>query len=147
MDFDLKAGEVHALLGENGAGKSTLMSILCGLYQPDGGMIELEGREVVFRSPKDAIAQGIGIVHQHFMLVPSLTVWENMALGSAERNFTVKESATCTRIRELSARYGLDVDPLSPVWQLSIGEQQRVAILRMLFHKAKILILMSPPRC
>jgi simple sugar transport system ATP-binding protein len=144
VDFDLKAGEVHALLGENGAGKSTLMSILCGLYQPDEGTIELEGCEVVFRSPKDAIAQGIGIVHQHFMLVPSLTVWENMILGSAERDFIVKENATCARIRELSARYGLDVDPLSPVWQLSIGEQQRVAILRMLFHKAKILILDEP---
>lgn len=144
VDFDLKCGEVHALLGENGAGKSTLMSVLCGLYQPDDGVIVVNGRKVVFHSPKDAIARGIGIVHQHFMLVPSLTVWENMALGSKDMKFVIDENAICERIKELSQRYGLDVDPLTPVWQLSIGEQQRVAILRMLYHEANILILDEP---
>ena len=144
VDFDLRGGEVHALLGENGAGKSTLMSVLCGLYHPDEGTIEVEGQRVEFRSPRDAISRGIGIVHQHFMLVPSLTVWENLVLGSKDLPFVVNEDAICERIKDLSQRYGLDVDPSAPIWTLSIGEQQRVAILRMLYHEAKILILDEP---
>jgi len=144
VDFDLKGGEVHALLGENGAGKSTLMSVLCGLYHPDEGTIEVEGQRVEFRSPRDAISKGIGIVHQHFMLVPSLTVWENMILGSKDLPVVIDESAICDKIKDLSQRYGIDVDPKAPIWTLSIGEQQRVAILRMLYHEAKILILDEP---
>lgn len=144
VDFDLRPGEVHALLGENGAGKSTLMNVLCGLYRPDGGRISLSGKEVHFRTPADAIAAGIGMVHQHFMLIPVQTVWENMILGQEGLGFVLNKRAICRRIAELADRYGLHVDAERPVWQLSIGEQQRVAILRMLYREAKVLILDEP---
>ncbi|QVL37206.1 ABC transporter ATP-binding protein [Aminirod propionatiphilus] len=144
VDFDVRPGEVHALLGENGAGKSTLMNVLCGLYRPDGGKLFVSGREVRFRSPGDAIAAGIGMVHQHFMLIPVQTVWENMILGQEGLDFVLGKRAICRRIAELADRYGLHVDPERPVWQLSIGEQQRVAILRMLYREAKVLILDEP---
>ena len=143
VDFDLKCGEVHALLGENGAGKSTLMSVLCGLYQPDDGVIVVNGRKVVFHSPKDAIARNRNSPSTFHVSAEPYCVG-NMALGSRDMEFVIDENAICERIKELSQRYGLDVDPLTPVWQLSIGEQQRVAILRMLYHEANILILDEP---
>lgn len=144
VDFDLRAGEVHALLGENGAGKTTLMNVLTGIYAPDAGQIRLEGRCVRFRSPKDAIARGIGMVHQHFMLVPVLSVWENMILGMPDVPVVLDKKGTIARIRGLSERYGLAVDPEAKIWQLSIGEQQRVEILKMLYRGTKVLILDEP---
>lgn len=144
VDFDLRAGEVHALLGENGAGKSTLMNVLYGLYQPDGGRILLSGREQAFSSPRDARAAGIGMVHQHFMLIPSQTVWENMILGHEDLPSILPKKDVRRRILDLSDRYGLAVDPDAKVWQLSVGEQQRVAILQMLFRSARVLILDEP---
>ncbi len=144
VDFNVRAGEVHALLGENGAGKSTLMSVLYGLYRPDSGSLSIDGKEVAFSSPRDAIAAGIGMVHQHFMLIRSQTVWENMILGLEGLPSILPKRAIRERINELSQRYGLLVDPDASVWQLSIGEQQRVAILQMLYRSAKILILDEP---
>jgi len=144
VDFDVRPGEVHALLGENGAGKSTLMNILYGLYRPDSGTLAVEGRDVSFSSPRDAIAAGIGMVHQHFMLIPSQTVWENMILGLEGLPSLLPKREIRERILELSSRYGLLVYPDAKIWQLSIGEQQRVAILQMLYRKANILVLDEP---
>jgi ABC-type uncharacterized transport systems, ATPase components len=144
VDFDLFEGEVHGLLGENGAGKTTLMNVLCGIYTPDKGALSIEGNPVCFLSPKDAIACGVGMVHQHFMLVPVLSVWENMLLGLKDIPMILDREGTIARIRELSQTYGLEVDPEAKVWQLSIGEQQRVEILKMLYRGTKILILDEP---
>ena len=144
VDFDLFEGEVHGLLGENGAGKTTLMNVLCGIYTPDKGTLSIEGNPVCFLSPKDAIACGVGMVHQHFMLVPVLSVWENMLLGLKDVPMVLDREGTIARIRELSQTYGLEVDPEAKVWQLSIGEQQRVEILKMLYRGTKILILDEP---
>ena len=144
VDFDVRPGEVHALLGENGAGKSTLMNILYGLYRPDAGTITIQGVSKNFASPRDAIAAGIGMVHQHFMLIPSQKVWENMILGLDDIPAILPRNEIVRRIEDLSEQYGLRVDPMANVWQLSIGEQQRVAILQMLFRKADILILDEP---
>jgi ABC-type uncharacterized transport system ATPase subunit len=146
VDFDLRPGEIHALLGENGAGKTTLMNLLYGMFEPDEGTIAVAGREVSFRSPHDAVAAGVGMVHQHFKLVPTLTVAENMVLGQRGRPLLRRrELATVAdRLRELANRYGLAVDPEAPVWQLSVGEQQRVEILRALYRDARILILDEP---
>ena len=138
VDFDLFEGEVHGLLGENGAGKTTLMNVLCGIYTPDKGTLSIEGNPVCFLSPKDAIACGVGMVHQHFMLVPVLSVWENMLLGLKDVPMVLDREGTIARIRELSQTYGLEVDPEAKVWQLSIGEQQRVEILKMLYRGTKI---------
>lgn len=144
VDFDLREGEVHALLGENGAGKTTLMNVLTGIYAPDAGHIRVRGRNVRFLSPRDAIACGIGMVHQHFMLVPVLSVWENMILGMPDVPMVLDKKGTIGRIRALSERYGLAVDPEAKIWQLSIGEQQRVEILKMLYRGTKVLILDEP---
>ena len=144
VDFDLYPGEVHSLLGENGAGKTTLMNVLSGIYAPDEGTLEVQGVPVAFRSPRDAIARGIGMVHQHFMLVPVLSVWENMILGLEDTPQVLPRRAVVERIRELSGRYGLEVDPLARVWQLSIGEQQRVEILKMLYRGSRVLVLDEP---
>ena len=145
IDFEVRAGEVHALLGENGAGKTTLMNVLYGLYQPDEGEIYIRGRRVTLRSPRDAIALGIGMVHQHFMLIPPLTVAENVVLGlpSSRGPFLDTDRAE-RRISELAQRYGLKVDPHAYVWQLSVGEQQRVEIIKALYRGASILILDEP---
>lgn len=144
VDFSVEAGEVHALLGENGAGKSTLMNILYGLYCPDSGQILVNGEPRVFRSPGDAIGAGIGMVHQHFMLVHTQTVWENMILGLRDTRFVLPRKKIRDRIAEISEHYGLQIDPCAVVWQLSTGEQQRVAILQMLYRNAKVLILDEP---
>jgi general nucleoside transport system ATP-binding protein len=138
-------GEVHALLGENGAGKSTLMNILYGLYQPDEGQVLVDGEPVQFASPRDAIARGIGMVHQHFMLVPPLTVTENIMLGAeSRRGFFLDRASAAARIRTLSKQYGLDVNPDAVVGDLSVGAQQRVEILKAFYRDANVLILDEP---
>lgn len=144
VDFDLRQGEVHALLGENGAGKSTLMNILAGLYRPEEGLIVVEGDHVHFGSPRDAIAHGLGMVHQHFMLVPSQTVTENILLGLDSPRFLINLPAMDRKVAALEEKYGLKVDPKAKIWQLSVGEQQRVEILKMLYRGARILIMDEP---
>jgi len=144
VDFGLRRGEVHALLGENGAGKSTLMNILDGLYRPDAGELWVEGVPVSFGSPRDAIAAGLGMVHQHFTLVPSQTVTENILLGLDRPRFLLRERRSEAEVAALAERFGMRVDPRAPVWQLSVGEQQRVEILKMLYRGARILIMDEP---
>ncbi len=146
IDFDLRQGEIHSLLGENGAGKTTLMNILYGLYTPDSGEIRLRGNPVHFSSSREAIAQGLGMVHQHFMLVRPFTVAENIILGQRSPREPVVEKleAVERRIKQASAKYGLFVDPKAEVWTLSVGEQQRVEILKALYRGAEILILDEP---
>jgi len=145
VDFDVKSGEVHALLGENGAGKSTLMKILYGMYHPDEGEILLNGKPVTIASPTDAINQGIGMIHQHFMLVPSLTVAENVALGlPSSRGPLTDLDRVSKRIVELADIYGLRMDPKAYIWQLSVGQQQRVEIIKALYRGAALLILDEP---
>jgi ABC-type uncharacterized transport system ATPase subunit len=145
VDFDVRAGEVHALLGENGAGKSTLMKILYGLYHPDGGQICINGEPVNIASPNDAIAVGIGMIHQHFMLVQSLTVAENVALGlPSTRGLLTDLDRVAHRIQDLAEAYGLKIDPAAYVWQLSVGQQQRVEIIKALYRGASLLVLDEP---
>jgi general nucleoside transport system ATP-binding protein len=143
VDFSAQWGEVHALLGENGAGKTTLMCILAGLYRPDAGHISLDGQPVELHSPGDAIRHGVGMVYQHYKLVPSQTVAENLTLGMPG-GFLLNSRAAAAQAADLSQRYGLKVDPERPVWQLSVGEQQRVEILKALQRGARILILDEP---
>ena len=145
VDFDVRAGEVHTLFGENGAGKSTLMRVLYGLYRADEGEILLNGRPVTIDSPAEAIAHGIGMIHQHFMLVNTLTVAENVALGLRSSRGPLTDLAIVTaRIEKLSKRYGLDVEPGAVVWQLSVGERQRVEIIKALYRDVSLLILDEP---
>lgn len=144
VNFKVTAGEVHALLGENGAGKTTLMSILCGLYRADEGEIFIKGKKVSFSSPRDAINMGIGMVHQHFRLVRPFTVAENILLGSNDAGFILDMDRVEKKIENLSKKYGLKVDTKAKVWQLSIGEQQRVEIIKTLYQGADILILDEP---
>ncbi len=145
IDFDLHAGEVHALLGENGAGKSTLMKILYGMYQLDGGSISIDGAVRRFHSPADSLDAGIGMIHQHFMLVPTMTVAQNVALGqSTDKKFLLDLKTVTERICELSAAYGLKVNPNDLVGHLSVGEQQRVEIIKALYRGASIIILDEP---
>jgi general nucleoside transport system ATP-binding protein len=146
VSFDLEAGEVHALLGENGAGKSTLMSILYGLYRPDEGEIVVEGRPVVMHSPRDAIENGIGMVHQHFMLIPVMTVAENIVLATEPRRSGVllDYAAAEERVRALSESFGLAVHPRSRIESITVGQQQRVEILKALYRGADILVLDEP---
>jgi len=144
VHFDAAEGEVHALLGENGAGKSTLSNILTGLYRPDEGEILLHGNAVSFHSPRDALDAGICMVHQHFRLVPPFTVAENVILGDHRgegKKLVVNPRRIERRVAELGERYRIAVDPRARIWQLSLGEQQRVEILKALYREARILIL------
>ncbi|HEX5782590.1 MAG TPA: ATP-binding cassette domain-containing protein, partial [Solirubrobacteraceae bacterium] len=145
IDLELRRGEIHALLGENGAGKSTLMNVLYGLLQPDEGEIRLNGEPVKIDSARRAIGLGIGMVHQHFMLVPVMTVAENLVLGTEPANGPLLDyKAAAARTRELSERFGLAVRPEAKVEDLGVGAQQRVEILRALFRGAKVLVLDEP---
>ena len=145
VSFDVRPGEVHCLLGENGAGKTVLMSILYGMFQPDAGTITYKGRPLAIHSPKDAIQHRIGMVHQHFMLVPTLTVAENVVLGQ-HRPWSVLNDMpqVAEKIRELGKDLGFEVDPDALVENLSVGEQQRVEILKTMYHGADLLILDEP---
>jgi simple sugar transport system ATP-binding protein len=145
VNFDVKAGEIHALLGENGAGKSTLMKILYGLYQPDEGEIFLNGRPITIHSPTDSTRHGIGMIHQHFMLVDNLTVAENVALGlRSSRAPRLDLDVVSARIRELAKKYSLQVDPDVIVGKLAVGQQQRVEIIKALYRGAALLVLDEP---
>src|SRR4051812_22137704 len=144
VSIDARRGEVLALLGENGAGKSTLMNILCGLYHPDSGSIVVNGQTVVFHSPRDAIKSGVGMVHQHFMLVSSQSVTENVILGLQHVSFVLDTSQFEAEVERIGKEFGLPVDPRAKVWQLSVGEQQRVELIKLLYRGAQILILDEP---
>jgi simple sugar transport system ATP-binding protein len=145
VDFEARRGEVHALLGENGAGKSTLASILTGLYRPDSGEIAIDGKTVEFHSPRDATQAGVSMVHQHFRLAASLTVADNIVLGHRGTPWLRTNPATIeSQVFELAKRYRMPVRPDARVWQLSVGEQQRVEILKALYRGARILILDEP---
>ena len=144
VDFELRPGEIHALLGENGAGKSTLMNVLAGLYRQEAGVIKVNGRQLEFSSPRDAIGAGIGMVHQHFMLVPSQTVTENILLGLDDPAFLMRLPEYDKKVADLGDQFGLKVDPRAKIWQLSVGEQQRVELLKMLYRGANVLIMDEP---
>ena len=146
VNFDLKRGEVHAVLGENGAGKSTLMNVLYGLSQPDEGEIRVKGNPVTFSSAKDAIRSGIGMVHQHFMLIPVMTVAENIVLANEptrEGVFFDRQAAE-KRVADLSRAYKLAIDPEAKVQNIGVGQEQRVEILKALYRAADVLILDEP---
>jgi general nucleoside transport system ATP-binding protein len=145
VDFNVYAGEVHTLLGENGAGKSTLMKVLYGFFPPDEGEILINGEVVTIDSPTAAIEHSVGMIHQHFMLVPTLTVAENVALGlKSGRGALTDLDVVSKRILELADRYGLELDPSALIWQLSVGERQRVEIIKALYREARLLILDEP---
>ncbi len=145
VSFEVRRGEVHALLGENGAGKSTLMNILYGLYRPDGGEIRVNGKVASFSSAREAIHAGIGMVHQHFMLIPVMTVAENIVLGvEPKKGVLLDETGAERRVRELSEQFGLAVDPTALISDITVGQQQRVEILKALYRGADLLILDEP---
>ncbi len=146
VDFDLRDGEVHALLGENGAGKSTLMNVLYGLYHPDEGEVIVDGQPARMSSPREAIDRGIGMVHQHFMLIPVMTVAENIVLAvePTQAGILLDTSEAERRVSEISERYGLAVDPRAKVQDITVGQQQRVEILKALYRGAEILVLDEP---
>lgn len=144
VTFCVRSGEIHALLGENGAGKSTLMNILSGLYKPDEGEIFVKGKRIQIGSPRHAIEAGIGMVHQHFRLVENFSVAENITLGMSTPRFLLDMAAIEDEVLALSKEYGLQLDPKAQIWQLSVGEQQRVEIVKMLYRRADVLILDEP---
>jgi simple sugar transport system ATP-binding protein len=144
VDLHVGRGEIHAILGENGAGKTTLMNILYGLYQPDKGRMLLNGEPLHLSSPADAIKRGIGMIHQHFMLVNSLNVTENIVLGLGQGLKSIDFARHEARIRAMGSEFGLEVDPSAPVWTLPMGLRQRVEILKVLYRNAEILILDEP---
>src|SRR3954471_15998977 len=146
VDFDLRRGEVHALLGENGAGKSTLMNVLYGLYHPDEGQILVNGEPVRLQSPKDAINRGIGMVHQHFMLIPVMTVAENIVLANepTRAGILLDSRVARKRVEDLSSSFSFAIDPDALVESITVGQQQRVEILKALYRHADILILDEP---
>ncbi|MBO5158198.1 MAG: ABC transporter ATP-binding protein [Lachnospiraceae bacterium] len=145
INLTVHKGEVHAILGENGAGKSTLMNVLCGLYKPTSGQIQLNGKDVTFNSPKDAIDMGIGMVHQHFMLIQPFTVTDNIILGvEPTKGLTVDKKTAREKVLELSERYNMKIDPDAKIEDISVGMQQRVEILKVLYRGADVLILDEP---
>lgn len=144
ISFQVRAGEIHALLGENGAGKSTLMSVLAGLYQPDAGSIKIKGNPVQFRSPRSALAVGVGMIYQHFRLVDNFTVAENIVLGAPGEDVVLNSGKIEEETARLSEKFGLDINPRARISQLSLGEQQRVEILKMLYRGCDILIMDEP---
>ena len=144
VNFTMYPGEIHALLGENGAGKSTLMNVLTGLYKPQSGEVRIHGKLVNFNSPKDAIANGIGMVHQHFMLVENQTVTENILIGLDNPRFALNLKKYDKQVSDLAEQFGIHIDPTAKIWQLSVGEQQRVEILKILYRGANILIMDEP---
>ena len=144
VNFTMYPGEIHALLGENGAGKSTLMNVLTGLYKPQSGEVRIHGKLVNFNSPKDAIANGIGMVHQHFMLVENQTVTENILIGLDNPRFALNLKRYDKQVSDLAEQFGIHIDPTAKIWQLSVGEQQRVEILKILYRGANILIMDEP---
>jgi simple sugar transport system ATP-binding protein len=145
ISFDVRSGEIHALLGENGAGKSTLMNILYGLYSPDEGEIQFNGEQIQISSPKVAVDLGIGMVHQHFMQIENMTALENVMLGLPQDKPPLLDvQNTRAKFNELVEKYGLEVNPDIPVWQLSVGKQQWVEIIKLLFRNVKLLILDEP---
>jgi ABC-type uncharacterized transport system ATPase subunit len=146
VDFDLRKGEVHALLGENGAGKSTLMNVLYGLYRPDEGQILINGKPAELGSPKASIENGVGMVHQHFMLIPVMTVAENIVLATepVHNGVMLDYPVAEKRVQEISTRFGLEVDPRAVVQDITVGQQQRVEILKALYRGADILVLDEP---
>lgn len=146
IDLTVKSGEIHALLGENGAGKSTLMNVLYGLYQPDGGQLLIDGQPVKFKGPGDAVAAGIGMVHQHFMLVPVFSVAESVALGYEPTGplGIISKKQAAAKVQELAQRFGFEIDPDALISDLSVGAQQRVEIIKALSRQAKVLILDEP---
>lgn len=144
VSVSFERGEVHTLLGENGAGKSTLMNVLYGLAKPDGGSITVDGKVVEIDSPKTAIACGIGMVHQHFMLIPTLSVVENVILSLDEKQAFIDKKRVAAHIEEISQKYGLAVDPYAKVSTLTVGQQQRVEIIKALYKKCDLLVLDEP---
>jgi ABC-type uncharacterized transport system ATPase subunit len=145
VDLEVREGEVHALLGENGAGKSTLMNVLYGLYTPTSGEIYLNGCKVDIQNPRKAIELGIGMVHQHFMLVSALSVVENVVLGmKGEKSPRLDLAAAADKLQKLADQYNMKIDPYAKIWQLSVGQQQRVEILKALYRGAKLFILDEP---
>jgi len=142
VELAVKRGSIHALLGENGAGKSTLMNILAGVYRPDSGELKIHGQPHQFRNPADALSAGVGMVHQEFRLIPSFSVAENIVLGSAPP--VIKTAQLETKVAEMAYKFGLEVDPAQPLWQLSMGERQKVEILKILWRDAQVLILDEP---
>ena len=143
IDLSVKQGEILALLGENGSGKTTLMNMLSGIYKPDSGSIYINGQLVTINSPEDAIRLGVGMIYQHFKLVDALSATDNIILGTREKGLFLKKSRF-ERVREISRRFGLDVDPEKKVYQMSVSEKQTVEILKVLYRKADILILDEP---
>lgn len=144
ITLNIRAGQIHGLLGENGSGKSTLMSILCGLYKPTSGQILVEGQVCEFDSPKDAIDAGIGMVHQHFKLINSFTVLENILLVKKDSSFMLSSNHEEKKVLELADKYGFKINPHAYIWQLSVGERQQVEILKTLYCGSRVLILDEP---
>lgn len=144
INFKLYKGEIHTLLGENGAGKTTLINIFDGIYSPDEGEIYIEGKHVKINSPSDAMNFGIGMIHQHFMLVDTLSVLENVILGLKSQGFLIDKTSIAKKIKEISDKYNFKINPDTKIWQLSVSEQQKVEIIKILFRGARILILDEP---
>jgi general nucleoside transport system ATP-binding protein len=144
VDLTLKRGEIHALLGENGAGKSTLMNILSGVYLPDSGEIFIDGKMTRFRSPWDAVRRGIGMVHQHFQLVNAFSVLDNILLGATDSSLRLHRREALARVEAVGREHGLHIDPLALIWQLTVGQRQKVEILKLLYRGADLLLLDEP---
>src|SRR5260370_681173 len=144
VDLTLRRGEIHALLGENGAGKSTLMNILSGVYLPDSGEIFIDGEKTKFRSPWDAVRRGIGMVHQHFQLVNAFSVLDNILLGATDSSLRLNRREAAARVEAVGREHGLHIDPHALIWQLTVGQRQKVEILKLLYRGADLLLLDEP---